>query len=126
MATDAQGRQLSPDGNYYWDGSNWQLVGSAGGDSSEGGDASASSQQSAATDAQGRQLSQDGNHYWDGSNWQPVDVANAAGLQQAQYASDSGAGVPGDIAVSMQDEVAAPDGEIALSELEPLPQQAIS
>lgn len=26
MATDAQGRLLSDDGNYYWDGSNWQLV----------------------------------------------------------------------------------------------------
>src|SRR6266536_5648921 len=26
MATDAQGRQLSEDGNYYWDGSDWQLV----------------------------------------------------------------------------------------------------
>jgi hypothetical protein len=26
MATDAQGRQLSEDGYYYWDGSAWQLV----------------------------------------------------------------------------------------------------
>ena len=26
MATDAQGRQLSDDGKYYWDGSNWQPV----------------------------------------------------------------------------------------------------
>jgi hypothetical protein len=26
MATDAQGRQLSEDGYYYWDGTVWQLV----------------------------------------------------------------------------------------------------
>jgi hypothetical protein len=26
MATDAQGRPLSDDGNYYWDGSAWQSV----------------------------------------------------------------------------------------------------
>jgi len=26
MATDEQGRELSPDGYYYWDGSNWQPV----------------------------------------------------------------------------------------------------
>ena len=82
MATDALGRQLSDDGNYYWDGSSWQLVSAAGGDggsssggysgSSAGGDGPTSSQQSAATDAQGRPLSDDGNYYWDGSNWQPV------------------------------------------------------
>jgi hypothetical protein len=66
MATDAQGRQLSDDGNYYWDGSNWQLVDtSAGTDSQQSGAAS--------QDAQGRQLSEDGNYYWDGSQWQPVD-----------------------------------------------------
>ncbi len=26
MATDEQGRTLSDDGHYYWDGSDWQLV----------------------------------------------------------------------------------------------------
>lgn len=26
MAADEQGRELSDDGNYYWDGSAWQLV----------------------------------------------------------------------------------------------------
>jgi hypothetical protein len=31
MATDAQGRQLSDDGNYYWDGANWQPVGASEG-----------------------------------------------------------------------------------------------
>jgi len=81
MATDAQGRQLSDDGNYYWDGANWQPVDP---NAASGGDGTASSQQSqaagtAGTDAQGRQLSPDGNYYWDGSNWQPVDAGGAAG-----------------------------------------------
>jgi hypothetical protein len=123
MATDQQGRLLSDDGNYYWDGSNWQLVDIS---SREGPTSSESPQFTPRSDAQGRQLSDDGNYYWDGSNWQPVDAADAAGSQQAQSTSDSGAGVPSDIAVSLQDEVAAPDGEITLNELEPLPQQAIS
>lgn len=39
MATDEQGRQLSDDGNYYWDGSDWQPVqgGSAGQDGRSSG-----------------------------------------------------------------------------------------
>jgi hypothetical protein len=85
MATDAQGRELSPDGNYYWDGSNWQLVaagGAASGGAASGSAGSTSSQsQGGGTDAQGRQLSADGNYYWDGSNWQPVQ---AGGGGQAQ------------------------------------------
>ena len=44
MATDAQGRQLSDDGNYYWDGSNWQPVDQS---AASGGGGSASTQQSA-------------------------------------------------------------------------------
>ena len=30
MATDEQGRELSDDGNYYWDGSTWQPVEQSG------------------------------------------------------------------------------------------------
>lgn len=114
MATDAQGRLLSDDGIYYWDGTDWQLVDTTAGAESQQSGSGAGSQ-----DAQGRLLSDDGNYYWDGSSWQLVDT-------QDQSASGSDADVPGDIAVSMQDEVAAPDGEIALSELEPLPQNAVS
>jgi hypothetical protein len=40
MATDAQGRTLSDDGHYYWDGSAWQPV--QAGDAAQGGDASSS------------------------------------------------------------------------------------
>jgi hypothetical protein len=76
MATDAQGRQLSDDGYYYWDGSAWQPVDQSG---ASGGASSGSSQQSQNVDAQGRQLSGDGQYYWDGSNWQPVDASGGGG-----------------------------------------------
>ena len=75
MATDAQGRPLSDDGNYYWDGSDWQLVDQS---AVPGGDGSPSVR-SASVDAQGRQLSDDGNYYWDGSSWQPVGQSVASG-----------------------------------------------
>jgi hypothetical protein len=99
MATDAQGRQLSDDGNYYWDGAEWQLVSP---NAAEGGDASTSSQQSqgAGNDAQGRQLSPDGNYYWDGAAWQLVQqgVAAQGADTDAQgagvAAQDAGAGSP--------------------------------
>jgi hypothetical protein len=42
MATDAQGRQLSDDGNYYWDGSNWQPANQS---AASGAEASGASQQ---------------------------------------------------------------------------------
>ena len=104
MATDAQGRELSPDGNYYWDGSDWQLVdqsAASGGDSSpaSGGDGGFSSggdgpmsSQSTATDAQGRQLSPDGNYYWDGSDWQPVSASGSAGSAAGGDPSSASAG----------------------------------
>lgn len=74
MATDAQGRQLSDDGYYYWDGSQWQPVSDSGSDSAS----SQQAQSQAQTDAQGRQLSEDGNYYWDGSQWQQVSQSGGA------------------------------------------------
>jgi hypothetical protein len=65
MATDAQGRLLSEDGNYYWDGSNWQLVDTTAGTGLQQSEAGSQ-------DAHGRLLSEDGNYYLDGSNWQLV------------------------------------------------------
>jgi len=84
MATDAQGRQLSDDGHYYWDGSAWQLVDQ---DAAAGADAS-SAQQPTNVDAEGRQLSDDGNYYWDGSAWQLVD-ASGAGQGEGQGQADA-------------------------------------
>jgi hypothetical protein len=45
MATDAQGRQLSDDGFYYWDGAAWQLVDQAAGSSAAAGSAAQSAEQ---------------------------------------------------------------------------------
>jgi hypothetical protein len=78
MATDAQGRELSDDGYYYWDGSAWQPVDQSAASGEQG---SSNSTQSQNVDAQGRQLSDDGNYYWDGSDWQPVENASANGEQ---------------------------------------------
>jgi hypothetical protein len=46
-----EGAQLSEDGSYWWDGSDWQPV-------PQGPDEG--------------QLSEDGYYQWDGSDWQPV------------------------------------------------------
>ncbi|HEV2344605.1 MAG TPA: hypothetical protein VGS97_10970 [Actinocrinis sp.] len=80
MATDAQGRLLSEDGNYYWDGSDWQLADTAADSGSQQSDAGS-------YDAQGRLLSEDGNYYWDGSDWQLVDTTAGSGGGDAQQSS---------------------------------------
>jgi hypothetical protein len=55
MTTIPEGAQLSEDGNYWWDGAEWQPATGGGG-----------------TETQDGQLSEDGNYQWDGSEWQPV------------------------------------------------------
>src|SRR6516164_11015374 len=94
MAMDAQGRPLSPDGNYYWDGYNWQLVDRRPGLGEVG---SAADREGMVTrhedfsipsvDAQGRQLSPDGNYYYDGSNWQLVSGGGTAAAGSALEAN---------------------------------------
>ncbi|HEU5333086.1 MAG TPA: hypothetical protein VFU73_09985 [Actinocrinis sp.] len=67
--------QRSPDGNYWWDGTQWQLVDNAGnGAGPSADDSSSSSSTSIPADAQ---RSPDGNYWWDGTQWQPVDNADA-------------------------------------------------
>ncbi|HEX6351919.1 hypothetical protein [Actinophytocola sp.] len=61
------GAQLSEDGKYWWDGSDWQPVPEDGGGSVEVG-----------------QLSEDGQWKWDGSQWQPAeDAEGGSGLHEA-------------------------------------------
>jgi hypothetical protein len=62
------GAQLSEDGKYWWDGSDWQPVPEDGGGSTEVG-----------------QLSDDGKWKWDGDQWQPVDdeTGDGAGAEDA-------------------------------------------
>jgi hypothetical protein len=57
------GAQVSDDGNYWWDGNDWQPV--------SGGDGSADAGSGDGGAAQG-QLSDDGNYRWNGSDWEPV------------------------------------------------------
>jgi hypothetical protein len=56
------GAQLSEDGQYWWDGNEWQP--------NTAGSTSANQQ------TQNGQLSEDGFYRWDGSEWQPVDQTN--------------------------------------------------
>jgi len=60
------GAQLSEDGNYWWDGSQWQPV----------ADSSTASSSSGGTEV--GTLSEDGNYRWDGSQWQPVADSSTA------------------------------------------------
>lgn len=60
-----EGAQLSEDGKYWWDGSDWQPVPEDGGGSVEVG-----------------QLSEDGQWQWDGSQWQPAE-GGGSGLHEA-------------------------------------------
>jgi hypothetical protein len=65
MTTPA-GAQLSEDGNYWWDGAQWQPVSSSTGEAG--------------------QISPDGNYRWDGTAWQPMaqsDTTDAAGPDSA-------------------------------------------
>jgi hypothetical protein len=53
MATDAQGRTLSDDGNYYWDGSAWQAVDGGATTSQAGSDTSGAQQGASLEDYSG-------------------------------------------------------------------------
>ncbi|WP_158893784.1 hypothetical protein [Amycolatopsis anabasis] len=61
MSNVPPGAQRSADGNYWWDGTRWQLV-----TPQEG---------TRVTPQAGRQISEDGNYWWDGSQWQPMHGA---------------------------------------------------
>jgi hypothetical protein len=62
----SHGGELSEDGQFRWDGYNWQPV---GGDGPSG----------AGDQGYAGQLSEDGQYRWDGSDWQPVSGAGGSG-----------------------------------------------
>jgi hypothetical protein len=80
------GAQLSEDGKYWWDGSDWQPVPEDQG----GGDGS----------TEVGQLSDDGKWKWDGSQWQPVDGegGEGGGGELAGALSDQGIDIPAEAA----------------------------
>lgn len=87
----------SEDGQWWWDGSQWQPVGAATGSGAAAASAAASSgaapasssdpAQTPATPASG-QLSDDGQWQWDGSQWQPVQGGSSGSASQAINPSD--------------------------------------
>ena len=98
--------QRSDDGQWWWDGSQWQPVGvqgDAGGAAASAGAASAAAQPAdagqAATPASG-QLSDDGQWQWDGTQWQPAQSGNqnalATGGSPGSGGTQGGGGTQGD------------------------------
>lgn len=78
------GAQLSEDGKYWWDGSDWQPVPEDGGGDTPVG-----------------QLSDDGQWQWDGSQWQPADGSGGGGDAAgglAEALSSQGLEVPAEAA----------------------------
>lgn len=91
--------QRSPDGNYWWDGTQWQLVDQSeaqAAQSTDNGSAPASSPIPA--DAQ---RSPDGNYWWDGTEWQLVDQSPAG--PDADQSAGQGQQLSGDQFTSMLD-----------------------
>jgi outer membrane protein OmpA-like peptidoglycan-associated protein len=76
----ADERQLSEDGNWWWDGTDWQAVDDASADAADP-DADQAHLQVAF------QLSPDGQWQWDGGQWLPADgAAGSVGLKTASTA----------------------------------------
>ena len=65
--------QRSPDGHYWWDGTQWQPV-----DPSDAATASSAQPATASTSIPAdAQRSPDGHYWWDGTQWQPVNQSDA-------------------------------------------------
>jgi hypothetical protein len=80
---------MSEDGQYWWDGEQWQAVGSDG--SSSAANAGAASADPEAGGADVGQLSEDGQYRWDGTQWQPAGDGGAANDGDG---ANNGDGVP--------------------------------
>ncbi len=99
MPADAQ---RSDDGQWWWDGSQWQPVASqtAGGATTATAEQQATAQATGTAEQQGTatgaasgavgQLSEDGQWQWDGSQWQPAQTAQAAAAPASGAATGSG------------------------------------
>jgi hypothetical protein len=92
------GAQRSDDGQWWWDGAQWQPVANR---AAGGATATSSEQQGAAAAAPSEaagQLSEDGQWRWDGSQWQPAQDAAAAA--PAAGAAEASATTPSATAAS--------------------------
>lgn len=61
--------QRSPDGHYWWDGTQWQPLDTSSGQAQSADPMSASASSIPAY----AQRSPDGHYWWDGTGWQPVN-----------------------------------------------------
>jgi hypothetical protein len=107
----------SEDGQYWWDGAQWQPVFGAGAGAEASAPASAAApstaasgttpdaaQAAAAAPATGGQISDDGQWQWDGSTWQPVPTAAPAAPAAQPAAPALGSGAPlnmGDVTLTI-------------------------
>lgn len=66
MTEASAGVQYSEDGQYWWDGTDWQPVDTGGTDSTS-------------SDSGERQYSEDGQYWWDGTDWRPVEGQSTDG-----------------------------------------------
>jgi hypothetical protein len=69
MTEASAGVQYSEDGQFWWDGTDWQPVDTGG--SSSGSDST--------TESSERVFSEDGQFWWDGTDWQPVEEQTTDG-----------------------------------------------
>ena len=96
MASDVQ---RSPDGNYWWDGTQWQLVDQSQAQAAPSADnGSAPASPAIPADAQ---RSPDGNYWWDGTEWQLIDQSQ--GGAGAGGSDGQGQQLTGDQFTSMLD-----------------------
>src|SRR5882757_5731424 len=73
MAEAPAGAQYSEDGQYWWDGTDWQPADT--GETDPGTDSGTDS----TTDSSERVYSEDGQYWWDGTDWQAVEEQSTDG-----------------------------------------------
>jgi hypothetical protein len=69
MTEASAGVQYSEDGQFWWDGTDWQPVDTGEADAGAG----------STTDSSERVFSEDGQFWWDGTDWQPVEEQTTDG-----------------------------------------------
>ncbi len=85
-AADQSGRQLSEDGHWWWDGTDWKAV---------DGQQAAAAETTQDSGQPEVHLSPDGQYQWDGSQWLPVGGATAmVGFALDGQAGEADAGLP--------------------------------
>lgn len=105
--------QRSDDGQWWWDGSQWQPVGDQAGAAAAGAEQPAQSDAGQTPSPAGGQLSDDGQWQWDGTQWQPVQGAASGAASGAEAGASAGAaGASSDAATGASSGAAAGAGPL--------------